>query len=242
MAHELAEETIRDTAREYAGQMDQRAAKKYLPGRDHEDTRPDPGVGPRQMFRPRGTDKPITFKEPEHGTPVRVPKAPGMGVFRDLIDKTLQGRGKGKEEAPRRKEAIEHTKKKKEGVEEDTRRHVEEKEEWEARDPEDRMRETTRHIDEFLEKGDDEQSKWDAPDYTGTEDAGPAPKTKKGEVGPYEYQERQVEEWDPEQSKEESKPYRQKERRRQTSKEYKRKRDAGKAKVPKAKSRKKKKV
>ena len=80
----------------------------------------------------------------------------------------------------------------------------------------------------------EEQDKWDAPDYQGTEDAGPEPKREKGEPGPYEFQERQVDEWDPEQSPEESKPYRQKERRRQTSKDYKRKRDAGDAKVPKA--------
>jgi hypothetical protein len=84
-----------------------------------------------------------------------------------------------------------------------------------------------------------EQEKWDAPDYQGTEDAGPEPKTKKGEVGPYEYQERQVDEWDPDASPEETKKYQQGERRRQTKKDYKRKRDAGKAKVPKAKSKKK---
>ncbi len=196
LAHELAEETIRDTAKEYAGQMDQRAEKKYLPGRDHEDTRPAPGVGPRQMYRPGPGDKSITFDAPEHGTPVRVPKAPGMGVFRDLIDKTLQGRGKGKEEQPRRKEAIEHTKQKKEGGPSKEQK--------------------------------DEQSKWDAPDFAG-EDAPPS-KTKKGDVGPYEYQERQVDEWDPEQGEEESKPYRQKERRRQTQKDYKRKKDAKKGK------------
>jgi hypothetical protein len=108
LAHELAEKSIRDTVREYAGQMDQRAAKKYLPHRDHEDDRPDPGIGPREMFRPGIGDKPITFEAPEHGTPVHVPKAPGMSVFRDLIDKARSGRDK----PPRRKEAIEHTKKK----------------------------------------------------------------------------------------------------------------------------------
>ena len=108
LLHELAEKSIRETAREHAGQLDQRAAKKYLPGRDHEDTRPDPGVGPREMFRPGITDKPITFDAPEHGTPVHVPKAPGESVFRDLIDKARLGRDK----TPRRKEAIEHTKKK----------------------------------------------------------------------------------------------------------------------------------
>ncbi len=111
LAHELAEKSIRDTAREYAGQMDQRAAKKYLPGRGHEDDRPDPGVDPREMSRPRITDKPITFDEPKHGTPVHVPKAPGMSVFRDLVNNTRMGRDK----TPRRKEAIEHTKKKDEG-------------------------------------------------------------------------------------------------------------------------------
>jgi hypothetical protein len=108
LLHELAEKSIRETAREHAGQLDQRAAKKYLPGRDHEDNRPDPGVAPREMSRPGLGDKPITFEAPEHGTPVHVPKAPGMSVFRDLIDKARSGRDK----MPRRKEAIEHTKKK----------------------------------------------------------------------------------------------------------------------------------
>ena len=108
LMYELAEKSIRDTAREYAGQMDQRAAKKYLPGRDHEDNRPDPGIGPRDMSRPKVGDQPITFEAPEHGVPVHVPKAPGMSVFRDLIDKARSGRDK----PPRRREAIEHTKQK----------------------------------------------------------------------------------------------------------------------------------
>ncbi len=81
----------------------------------------------------------------------------------------------------------------------------------------------------------DEQDKWDGSGYRGDEDAGPEPKTKKGEVGPYEFQERQVDEWEPGESAEESKPYRKNERTRQVKKDYKRKRDAGKAKVPKAK-------
>jgi hypothetical protein len=84
-----------------------------------------------------------------------------------------------------------------------------------------------------------EQEKWDAPDYQGNEKAGPAPKREKGVPGPYEYQDRHVDEWDPDASPEETTDYQRGERRRQTSKEYKRKRDAGDAKVPKAKSKKK---
>ena len=60
----------------------------------------------------------------------------------------------------------------------------------------------------------DEQEKWGGPGYQG-EDA-PESKPEKGEPGPYEYQDRQVDEWDPGQSADESKPYRQKERRKQT--------------------------
>jgi hypothetical protein len=85
----------------------------------------------------------------------------------------------------------------------------------------------------------DEQEKWGGPGYQGDEDAGPEPKREKGEPGPYEFQERQVDEWDPSESPEESKPYRKNERTRQVKKDYKRKRDAGKAKVPKAKRKKK---
>lgn len=115
LLNELAEMAIRETAREHAGQLDQRAAKKYLPGRDHEDNRPDPGVGPREMFRPGLMDKPITFEAPEHGTPVKVPKAPGESVFRDLIDRARSDRGQKQEETePDRKGAVEHTKKKNE--------------------------------------------------------------------------------------------------------------------------------
>jgi hypothetical protein len=72
----------------------------------------------------------------------------------------------------------------------------------------------------------DEQEKWGGPGYQG-EDA-PESKPEKGEPGDYEFQERQVDEWDPGQSADESKPYRQKERRRQTQKDYKRKKDAAK--------------
>ncbi len=76
----------------------------------------------------------------------------------------------------------------------------------------------------------DEQEKWGGPGYQGDEDAGPEPKREKGEPGPYEFQERQVDEWDPGQSAEESLPYRKKERRRQTSKEdAQRRRDAKKS-------------
>ncbi len=200
LLNELAEMSIRQTAREHAGQFDQRASKKYLPGRDHEDNRSDPGVGPREMFRPGLGDKPITFEAPEHGTPVKVPMAPGQSVFRDLIDRARSGRGQQQEappeKEPRRKEAIEHTKKKGE--------------------PSQEMK--------------DEQDKWEGPGYEGEE----APK-KKGDK-PYEYQERQVDEWDPEQSPEEAKPYMQKERRRQTQKDYKRKKDAKKKKKAAASS------
>jgi len=66
----------------------------------------------------------------------------------------------------------------------------------------------------------DEQDKWGDEGYQGEE----APDAGKG----YEYQERQVDEWDPSQSPEEAKPYMQKERRRQTQKDYKRKKDASK--------------
>jgi len=82
----------------------------------------------------------------------------------------------------------------------------------------------------------DEQDKWDAPDYQGTEDAGPTPETKKGEVGPYEYQEEHVEHIDD--SPEDEDKFRRGERRKQTSKEYKRRRDAGEAPAPKAKKKK----
>lgn len=64
----------------------------------------------------------------------------------------------------------------------------------------------------------DEQDKWDEPDYAGET----APDADKG----YEYQDRHVDEWDPGQSAEEVKPYQKKERRRQTQKDYKRKKDA----------------
>jgi hypothetical protein len=119
------------------------------------------------------------------------------------------------------------------GIEEEMNRNIDKREDDKASDLEDEQ----------------EQDKWDAPDYQGTEDAGPAPEQKKkgkgpasgDEIGPYEYQDRQVDEWDPDASEEETDEYRRGERTRQVKKDYKRKRDAGKAKAPKAKSKKKKK-
>ena len=78
-----------------------------------------------------------------------------------------------------------------------------------------------------------EEDKWDAPDYAGEETTQPKP--KKGEVGPYEYQEEQVEHIDD--SPEDEGKFRKGERRKQTQKEYKRRRDAGEAPAPKAKKR-----
>jgi hypothetical protein len=69
------------------------------------------------MYRPDETDKPITFEEKKHGDPVMVPRSPGQSVYKDLINRARSGGGGQKEEEvptekPRRKEAIEHTKKK----------------------------------------------------------------------------------------------------------------------------------
>ena len=118
--HELAEETLRDTAREFAGNLDTR--KKNF--NDPEDTRTDPDVEHREMYRRKG--KPITFDEPKHGTPVHVPKSPGRGVYKDLIDRVKFGKKAGdalkdadeakKKEGqedrpdPDRKGAVKHTK------------------------------------------------------------------------------------------------------------------------------------
>jgi hypothetical protein len=152
----------------------------------------------------------------------------------DLIERARFGRGQKQEEEvapkkedpkPRRKEAIEHTKKKEGGGTPTKKKSPAKKKKSTTKkktkkDPY-APRKRKKSEDVPPESLEEDTKKWEGDSFTGKEKK---PRKKKGNKD-YEYQDRQVDEWDPEQSPEETKPYQQKERRKQTQKEYKRKVD-----------------
>jgi hypothetical protein len=156
-------------------------------------------------------------------------------VYKDLINRARSGGGGQKEdeptEKPRRKEAIEHTKKKGGGGGTTKKKSTTKKKKSPAKKKKTKKdphapRKRTKKEDVPPESLEEDTKKWEQDSFTGKEKK---PRKKKGEM-PYEYQDKQIDTWDPEESPEEAKPKMQHERRKQTRKEYKRKEDAKKKK------------